>query len=118
MHVFRFQQLAINCTFAKREKCKQHYRILREVDINIIITKNDNIDGAGNLPKLYLLNRTTLIFYLEFYIFSKMSMKGYELFEMSVFRFLNITCKFNFLSVFSLYVKQNNVITQILTFFS
>ena len=56
MHVFRFQQLAINCTFAKREKCKQHYRILREVDINIIITKNDNIDGAGNLPKLYLLN--------------------------------------------------------------
>ena len=56
MRVFRFQQLAINCTFAKREKCKQHYRILREVDINIIITKNDNIDGAGNLPKLYLLN--------------------------------------------------------------
>ena len=47
MHVFRFQQLAINCTFAKREKCKQHYRILREVDINIIITKNDNIDGAA-----------------------------------------------------------------------
>ena len=46
MHVFRFQQLAINCTFAKREKCKQHYRILREVDINIIITKNDNIDGV------------------------------------------------------------------------
>ena len=56
MHVFRFQQLAINCTFAKREKCKQHYRILREVDINITITKNDNNDGAGNLPKLYLLN--------------------------------------------------------------
>ena len=46
MRVFRFQQLAINCTFAKREKCKQHYRILREVDINITITKNDNINDV------------------------------------------------------------------------
>ena len=39
MRVFRFQQLTTNCIFARREKFKQHYRILREVDINITITK-------------------------------------------------------------------------------
>ena len=100
MHVFRFQQLAINCTFAKREKCKQHYRILREVDINIIITKNDNIDGAGNLPKLYLLNILIDLAKGYSYIFlnrlyyaiynSKKRIKGYRILEMSIFRFLKL----------------------------
>ena len=101
MRVFRFQQLAINCIFARREKCKQHYRILREVDINITITKNDNIEGAGNLPKLYLLNIYRLYIAKGYsYIFlnrlyyaiynSKKRIKGYRILEMSIFRFLKL----------------------------